>query len=244
MNPSIHILTGVAAGTVHPITRSVVRIGSDPAMDLVVPSSDVPPHALTLEYRDEVCQVHNRASVAFYLGGYSIEPGSHHPWLDTDMLELPGRIRLQLHHGDGTPISPAPAVASATKSTPPATGTRPASAKSSSPGVMIQIGVIIACVVGCVLLLARDSSKKSNRSANVPSFDSIVREAIETPSSETTYLTRQLQFAEAAMVRSNRRAARERYSQLRSRLISSSHRNNNELYQRMAAWVEYRLGQL
>jgi hypothetical protein len=277
MSAKILVQSGIAAGTSHWIERNVVRVGSDPGMDLTVPCDVLDKHALTLEYRDGVYRVHNRCTVQVYLGGRTVSPGHSDQWHDTDLLELPGLIQLALEvDGDPAPAPPplfSPALVSASldndgpdESVPASSQSQPSDAPDranasgapvgqptpSSSSTMLQVGVIVVCVLGCVLLLARDRMRRSADSAvSVPRFDVIVDQAREKSDSTTQSLLRHVQYAESAMIRGNTKAARQRYASVRSMLLANpdpaiieSQSTPDPLQQQMMQWVEYRLGQL
>ena len=52
MSAGIRVDSGVSAGTKYWIDRAVLRIGSDPQCDICLPSTELEPHAVTLEFRD------------------------------------------------------------------------------------------------------------------------------------------------------------------------------------------------
>ncbi len=283
MSAKILVQSGIAAGTSHWIERNVVRVGSDPGMDLTVPCDALDKHALTLEYRDGVYRVHNRCTVQVYLGGRTVSPGHSDQWHDTDLLELPGLIQLALEvDGDPAPAPPplfSPAMVSASmdndgRDTGPDVTARASSQSqpsgapdranasgapvgqpspsASSSSTMLQVGVIVVCVLGCVLLLARDRMRRSADSAvSVPRFEVIVDQAREKSDPITQSLLRHVQYAESAMIRGNTKVARQRYASVRSMLLTNpdpsaidSQSIPDPLQQQMMQWVEYRLGQL
>lgn len=278
MGARILVQSGIASGTTHWIERNVVRVGSDPGMDLTLPCDELDKHALTLEYRDGVYRVHNRCSVQVYLGGRTVAPGQSDQWYDTDLLELPGLVQLAMEVEDDPAPAPAPWVSPARSSAAVAeeavdmdasaaapTPDRPVSSgsqrrqdsprspqASSSSSTMLQVGVIVACVLGCVLLLARDRVRRSADSGvSVPKFEVIVDQALEQADPATQSLLRHVQYAESAMIRGNKKAARQRYALVRSILLSSHSASVDDqqaspdpLRQQMMRWVEYRLGQL
>jgi hypothetical protein len=280
MGARILVQSGIASGTTHWIERNVVRVGSDPGMDLTLPCDELDKHALTLEYRDGVYRVHNRCSAQVYLGGRTVASGQSDQWYDTDLLELPGLIQLAMEvEGDPAP-APAPLIpparssavvaeegriadasaGSPTAGQPVSSGSQsrqdsprpPQASSSSSFSTMLQVGVIVVCVLGCVLLLARDRMRRSADSGvSVPKFEVIVDQALEQADPATQSLLRHVQYAESAMIRGNKKAARQRYASVRSILLASRtpsvdvpQASPDPLHQQMMQWVEYRLGQL
>lgn len=280
MGARILVQSGIASGTTHWIERNVVRVGSDPGMDLTLPCDELDKHALTLEFRDGVYRIHNRCSAQVYLGGRTVAPGQSDQWYDTDLLELPGLIQLAMEvEGDPAP-APAPLISPARSSAavaeevvdvdasaagptpddqPLPSGSQhrrdlshPPQASTSSSSTLLQVAVIVACVLGCVLLLARDRVRRSADSAvSVPKFEVIVNQTLEQADPATQSLLRHVQYAESAMIRGNKKAARQRYASVRSLLLSShsaavddQQARPEPLQQQMMQWVEHRLGQL
>ena len=62
MSASVRIESGIAAGTNYWIDRPVLRMGSDPQCEISLPSAELSPHALTLEFRGGVYRAYNRSS--------------------------------------------------------------------------------------------------------------------------------------------------------------------------------------
>ena len=213
-------------------------------------------------------------------------PGQSDQWDDTDLLELPGLIQLAMEvDGDPAPAA-APLISQVHASvavaedagTVDANAATPSAGQAVSPGsqsrqgstrpsrdssasassTMLQVGVIVVCVLGCVLLLARDRMRRSTDSGgSVPKFEAIVDQALDQADPATQSLLRHVQYAESAMIRGNKKAARQRYASVRSTLLASRNRAANDsstrpdpqpssdpLQQQMMQWVEYRLGQL
>ena len=78
-----------------------------------------------------------------------------------------------------------------------------------------------------------------------PSFAAVVRNANETTSASE--LVQRLQYAEAAVVRGNRKSARTRFGKLRDDLIPLKEQfvaNERTAELAILDFVEYRLGQL
>src|SRR5688572_746458 len=96
MSASIRIESGIAAGTNYWIDRPVLRIGSDPQCEICLPTADLAPHALTLEFRTGTYRAYNRGATAIFLGRTSLQPGAAGVWNDGDVLTLPGDQRLAL----------------------------------------------------------------------------------------------------------------------------------------------------
>src|SRR6056297_1197182 len=199
MGARIYVQSGIASGTVHWIGRHVTRIGSDPAMDLTIPSERLAKHALTLEYREGTYRIHNRSSGPIYLGGRTVESGASDTWMDADLLELADSVRLAMEWDNDPAPSAKPAdraggaavigpesdaaerhdapVAVDKRSTRVASASAvPASGidRAKSSQTLTQIAVIVACVVGGILLLVRDQNAGSSQQVNLPSFAKIV----------------------------------------------------------------------
>src|SRR5262245_60944880 len=61
MPAKIVVKSGAAAKQVFPIEEELVRIGSDPTCELVLPDANLAPHAATLEFLDGNYIVYNRS---------------------------------------------------------------------------------------------------------------------------------------------------------------------------------------
>src|SRR4051794_10661836 len=156
MSATIRIESGIAAGTNYWIDRPVLRVGSDPGCEICLPTADLAPHALTLEFRGGVYRAYNRGSSPISLGATTLQPGASGVWDDGDMLLLGGGQQLVLAiDGDPRPsarpdegaddgYSDAPAIMTDDKS---ASGSA-AGAKKPSSKSTIQMAIIGICVVG------------------------------------------------------------------------------------------------
>lgn len=247
MTARICIHSGIASGTTFWIERPVVRIGSEPSSDLCIPSSEVSPHALTVEYREGQYRIHNRSQSDLYVGGRVIEPHASRQWRESDLLELAGGVQLALELDDDG--APAPkslhtlydsepndaqqvADAAATElSQSQHKVTRDASQgehaaltqQKAKRGILGPILVTCLCVTGCVLLLLREHNKShSDGTAGKLDFASVIHLA-QAPSSDVTdAVLHHLQWAEAAVLRGDRETARRRYRNARGILLADS----------------------
>ena len=108
MSASIRIESGIAAGTNYWIDRPVLRIGSDPQCDICLPTAELAPHALTLEFRGGNYRVYNRGTSPVTVGRSTLQAGANGLWNDGDSIVLPGNLQLRLAvDGDPRP-SPRP----------------------------------------------------------------------------------------------------------------------------------------
>tara|TARA_R110002049_G_scaffold4601_4_gene31974 strand:+ start:253570 stop:254370 length:801 start_codon:yes stop_codon:yes gene_type:complete len=266
MGARVLVQSGITSGSVHWIERKVVRIGSDPAMEITIPSDQVAPHALTLEYRDSGYHVHNRSPGMIHLGGSVIAQNASGRWADADLLEIAGSVQLALELDDDAAPSPRPAAGTRNDENvrQPIAAAQPthalaqaASVASSqvagaapkkSDSTITQIAVIIVCVVLGGLLLARDRMRKEGKATqDVPSFQQIVQQGLSDGALSDGSLLRQFQFAEAAVIRGHEEKARRHYSLVRSRLLyrqSAEPEDRQALQNDMLRYVEFRLGQL
>ena len=247
MSAKVTIQSGIAAGTSHRIERRVARVGSDPQSDVCLPTADVPGHALTLEFRDDGCRVYNRCRDSVYIGAQVVEPDQVVAWPDTDILQLGTDIELLLdfddepdepahfpHDIDESPEEPIPGE-EATSGSPP----------SSTAKTLAQLAVTVLCIVGCVLLLARDQQRKAPKEQG-PTFAELVTEAIETPTTSRE-LVQRIQYAEGLRLRGQRRAAMSAFEQLRDDLHPHRQQfatDDRQTELKLLALVESRLGEL
>ncbi len=241
MGARILVQSGVAAGTEMWIEQAVIRIGSDPAADLSLPSILLAPHAVTVEFRDNSYRVYNRSTGNIYLGGQALAAGRYDQWLDSDILELGDGIQLALEldddpspsrrgfddpyrqvqsdaQGDATDRPEGRFLAEAVDQDDKS---RPPHQRSSSGQTGLYLGVTLACVIGSVLLLARHNMKATDGAASntAPSFAQVIAEAQASDNVVDPRLVSELQYAEALVVRRASRQARERYQRLHEALL-------------------------
>lgn len=220
MSARITIQSGIAAGSYHDVYQRVARVGSDPGSDICLPSANIPGHALTLEFREEGCRVYNRCRNNVYVGAQVLEPDQVAPWPETDILELADDIELLL---DLAPETIVPAIDHddeivESQASTAAVGQPRATKASGSGRTLMQLGVTVACLVGCVLLLVRDQSRKEPRKSEI-SFGQVIADSLESDTPRS--LIQRLQYAEAQRVRLRHEAATSEFEQIRDDLLSA-----------------------
>src|SRR5687767_8123712 len=227
MPASIRVESGISAGTNFWIDRPVLRIGSDPQCEICLPSAELAPHALTLEFRDGNYRAYNRCAAAINVGRAAVQPGTNAIWSGDQTIQLPGDLRLVLTI-DGDPRPSArpearsddgfAAVDAAPQLLEPATAAESTAKKSSS--TMVQLAIIGLCILGMVAMLTMRGGEDATSAANRPSFDSIVRTTLASEKDDATRaLLPRLQYAQAALVRGNGQLARRHFLRLRDQLI-------------------------
>lgn len=256
MSASVRIDSGIAAGTSYWIDRPVLRIGSDPQCEICVPSADLAPHAVTLEFRGGTYRAYNRSSAPINLGRTLLQPGSSGTWEDGSALALPGGMQLTLaFDGDPRP-SPRPDARFADGIDEPevaidgtasgaATAEAAQKAKSKS---MLQMLIILVCVLatGGLLYLNNTGGFDTAPPANRPNFNSIVESSLKKGPNIRSIVER-LQYAQSFVVRGNLEQARLRYAELRDQLVSqidtmpADEKKDAEV---IRDFVEMQLGQL
>jgi hypothetical protein len=253
MPASIRVETGIAAGTNYWIDRPVLRVGSDPQCEICLPTAELDPHALTLEFRDGSYRVYNRGKLPVSVAGALVQPASSGPWRTDQAVLLPGDLRLVLTvDGDPRP-SPRPEPLPDDEfaefdrlATPVVDESPPEPPPKKASGTLLQLGVIGLCllVIGALLTRAPEEPSPVDR----PTFESIVADTLGQKGEPATraYLPR-LQYAQAAIVRGNLAAARARFARLRDQLVrqrESAPEADRKDLERMMSYVEYRLSQL
>lgn len=258
MSATIRVDTGISAGSRFWIDRPVLRVGSDPQCDVCLPSAELAPHALTLEFRDGNYRVYNRSASPVYVGSAIVESGTSAVWHDGETIQLPGELRVALDiDGDPRPAArpdgtrddgradaglPLAAEVAATDAA------AAASAKSSSKS-WLQLAVIGVCVVALVGLLTVKNGGEKAAAAGRPTFNQLVDESSKKDATHQAII-RRLQFAQAAIVRygtKNNKRARERFAKLRDALVSHVDAVKGEQkadVERVLSYVEYQLGRL
>ena len=236
MSARITIQSGIAAGTAHDVDRRVVRVGSDPQSDICLPSANIPAHALTLEFRDEGCRIYNRCRNNVYVGAHVVAPDEVAAWPETDILELDDEIELLLDlnpedepgvsmsYDEAFTEAPTPAAPESSKQT---------ENRANGAKTVIQLAVTVVCLIGCVLLLVRDQTRKEPQSSG-SSFEQVIDEAFAAEVSPA--LIKRLQHAEALRIRGRKDHADREFMRIRDDLVTvgptdSSHKGILELTQ-------------
>jgi hypothetical protein len=261
MPASIRVDSGISAGSSYWIERAVLRVGSDPQADICLPSADLAPHALTLEFHDGIYRVYNRSTSPVTVGSTIVQPGANAVWSADATIRLPGDLRIALEvdgdprptpradsrddegFGDGASTLPMGAAAADA-------ATDEAAAKKSK-GSLMQMAVIGVCVLAmaAMLLLKNAGGGESSAAADRPTFNELVTESNSKDPAHQA-IVRRLQFAQAAIVRfgyDGNKHAHERFSLLRDHLVShvdSLSGDAKKDAERVLSYVEYRLGQL
>jgi hypothetical protein len=170
MSARIQVTGGMAHAAEYRIQGEVVRIGSDPASEVVVP--EAPRHWLVLQFRDGEFLIHDRAKEPFLLGNRVVPAGS--PPIVWPARE-PVRVRnvaLHLYCDDGAAPGP---LSSAEKSELSAEEMLAPSAGEDRrrAGVSAgQVAILLACglLIGLMLLdLASSSAPRPQ-----PQFDELI----------------------------------------------------------------------
>jgi len=253
MSATILVQSGISAGTSYWIDRPVLRIGSDPQCEICLPTADLAPHALTLEFRDGAYRTYNRGSESLSVGGALLQPGANTVWRADQTAQLPGDTRLVLQiDGDPRPSprpdaridddypvdDPAALLAGA--------DTAEAAAKKSSNS-LVQMGIIGLCALGTVAFLMMGGGEETI-AQNRPTFEAIVTDSLAKDKDDPARLILpRLQYAQAALVRGHNDLARARFLKLRDQLvrqIESLPDDKRAGPDEMLDYVEYRLSQL
>lgn len=231
MYPRITIQSGISAGSTYRIERRVARIGSDPQSDVCLPTTDIPSHALTLEFRDESCLVYNRCRSQVVIGAQIVAPEQSAVWPETDILQLDGGIELLLDFDD-EPVTPSmidydvDEAVEADDSDRGESGDLPvATAAKNSSKTVVQLAVTALCIVGCVLLLLRDQNRSK------PTVQISLQEVVDANVGDSTQnhqLVQRVQFAESQRVRGRAKAATKEFQFIRDDLVGSQAESGGE----------------
>jgi hypothetical protein len=254
MAASIRVDSGISAGTKYWIDRAVLRIGSDPQCDISLPSTELEPHALTLEFREGTYRVYNRCASPLNIGAAVVGTGANAVWRADETIQLSGDLRISLEI-DGDP-RPAPrpearvddSFADDLQSLPldGATAEAAAVAAKKSMGSLVQMAIIGVCVLAMAGLLLMKKGGGETVAKDRPTFNDIVQASLSKDEPHRD-IVRRLQYAQAALVRGNRELARERFLKLRDQLVSHVDSLDSKAQadaKSVLSYVEYRLGQL
>ncbi|HEX4412734.1 MAG TPA: hypothetical protein VH107_03840 [Lacipirellulaceae bacterium] len=258
MPATIRIESGIAAGTNYWIDRPVLRVGSDPGCEICLPTADLAPHALTLEFRGGIYRAYNRGASPIRVGATTLPAGGSGVWNDGDTVALGGGQQLVLAiDGDPRPTpqpdagandgySDAPAIM-ADESNGAALSTGAAAAKKSSSSSTMQLAIIGLCVVGIggLLLLNQIGGLDAAPAANRPTFTQIVTDSLKKDDVIRTFVQK-LQVAESFIVRGNPELAKTDFANFRDQImrrtdsLSEADRKDADAIRQYA---EFRLGQ-
>jgi hypothetical protein len=256
MSASIRIESGIAAGTNYWIDRPVLRVGSDPQCEICLPTADLAPHALTLEFRGGTYRAYNRGTSPIRLDATTLQPGAAGVWDDGDMLMLPGDVRMVLaFDGDPRPC-PRPETPmddgfddeQAAPTGAPAVAASSETASKAKSKSLLQMAVIGLCVLGtgALLLISRSGGFEAAPAPNRPTFNAIVVSSL-TKGDNIRMLVQKLQFAQSFIVRGHDDYAKICFADLRDQLIRQmdslppADRKDAEV---IRDYVEMQLGQL
>jgi len=252
MSATIRIESGISAGTSYWIDRPVLRIGSDPQCEICLPSAELAPHALTVEYRGGTYRVYNRGTGALSIDHATVQPGGASAWNDGETAHLPGDLRLVLEvDGDPRP-SPRPETRAddgfptdASDTSSDGVGTAAAATgKKSSSNSLVQLAIIGICILaGAGFLLMPKGTETPF--VNRPTFESIVDSGLKKDDNVRS-LVHQLQFAQAALVRGHNELAALLFVQLRDQLVrqqDSLPEPDRADARNMLDYVQFRLSQ-
>jgi hypothetical protein len=254
MSASVRIDSGIAAGTNYWIDRPVLRVGSDPQCEICLPSADLAPHALTVEFRGGAYRAYNRGAAPVSVGSTLLQPGAAGNWDEGDAVSLPGGLRLVLSFdGDPRPCPRPEAVlddgfdVEVAAAAPAATAATTEAAKKAKSKSLMQIAVIGLCLAatGGLLLLMNSGSPEPPAETVMP-FDTIVQLSLAKDENIRT-IVQKLQYAQSFLVRGDRARAKLHFSNLRDQLlrqIDSLPEKDKKAGEVIKRYVERQLGQL
>lgn len=252
MSASVRIESGIAAGTSYWIDRPVLRVGSDPNCEISLPSADLAPHALTLEFRSGVYRGYNRGADPVSLGSTTLQPGAAAVWNDGDTLTLPGNVRLVLAI-DGDP-RPCPRPDARTEDgfeddrvddSAATAAQTPEAVKQAKSKSLMQLAVIGLCIVGMGGLLLLNNSSSEATPENRASFDDIVKASLK-QGGDAKIRVQKLQYAVAFLVRGDTETARTQFAALRDQLVREKNswpEAERKVAQDILDYVESKLGE-
>ncbi|OAI46997.1 hypothetical protein AYO44_10335 [Planctomycetaceae bacterium SCGC AG-212-F19] len=155
MGAVITVLSGAAAQREFRVEAEVLRIGSDPACDIVLPDAGLAGHVATLESRDGGYVVYNRGGGVLRLDNVVLPARSFKPWQAGQTLKVSEAVALKLDIRAEAPAARRAAVAPASgNSVVGSAKETAASAPAPSPAKRMQQYVILGVigVVGVIVL--------------------------------------------------------------------------------------------
>lgn len=103
MPAKIVVKSGAAAKTSFPIEEDLLRIGSDPSCDFVLPDAGLAPHIATVELLDGNFIVYNRSENILRLNNIPIQVRGSRQWNAGQELYITDQVILRLEVEEGPP---------------------------------------------------------------------------------------------------------------------------------------------
>ena len=149
----ITVLSGSAAQREFSIEQDVLRIGGDPACEIALPDAGVPPHAATLEQRDDGYVIYNRGGGVLRLESRVIAARGFAPWTSGQTLHVTEAVALRLEVREKAPAArPAPPSGDAGKRPAPAAKTGAPSTNGKRLQQAALLGVVAALILAVVFM--------------------------------------------------------------------------------------------
>lgn len=223
MANQIKIESGLTAGTSYCVTKRVTRIGSGTQADICLPSSEVPAHAITLEYRNDAYRVYNRTNRPLVVGDNHVDPGDATDWLDGESVSLPDGTRMTLHlnvesedsdpenheASDGVEVDEIDVEDLAT------VGTNK-SRRRLDPAVLKQLLVLVGCIATVAFFVGDFGGSSTVQNSR---FEQIMEAGLENKTTSRSLL-QELRYAEAALVRKDAGMAKYLFTSMHSELVA------------------------
>ena len=227
MPNQIKIESGLTAGTCYWMNKNVTRIGSGTNADICLPSSEIPAHAMTLEYRNDLYRVYNRTKRSLVVGNADVAPGEAADWLDGETIALPDGTNMTLHLDVEYEDSDEPMLENAdadevdeidVDDLGAVESTR--SSRRLDPAIVKQLLVLAGCIGAMLFFLGNIDG-----TSTVPSsqFDQIIEAGLQDEKTSRPLL-QELRFAEAALVRKDTELADYLFRSMHTKLVSQKSR--------------------
>lgn len=238
MAARLQISGGQAHGTEHWIEEDVLRIGSSPASDFVVP--EAASHGVTLQFRQNQYWIYNRSSESVYLNGRPVTGERPTTWKEDQVLELTGDVSLQLRVDQQPAPSAAPSEWMPVDEPPEVAEDEVVEEQKTS---LTQLLVIGACGVVIALMLM-DIAVSPEKASIQQKFEGIVQTLAQVDSA-TPWVRVVLQEARYYERRGDFKLAMERYGHIRDTLLTRRAKSElDEIDQQVYALVKERINEI
>lgn len=263
MPARITMLRGVSAGSIHEIQANFQRIGSDLSCDICLPSSDIPPLAVLLEYVESIrkYRVHCRAQDAVYYQGRLMNPGEKRDWDPGQEISIGTVVTLGLEtDADPRPVRPesnrverqrdlADQLAASAETAPRRETREPTDVAAKDGTQLLKLLVIIVCLAACPVILFHEhifpkASPPAPRSMKYNDIVQLLKD--ESGTAETALYLDILRQAHREEVRS-RAAAKKHYLILRKKVmddIESNEGKANDTQKELLRYINVSLSRL
>lgn len=241
MSATLRLIDPQTGTREHWVEKPYLNIGSAPSSDVRIDDPAIPALAASLRFRGGEYLLFNQTAGSITLDGDEVLAGKSYPVPAGGRIRFPNGAEIELViTGDPAPTRkpverpvstreerPAAADVPAEGEDAAATDGKPAGKKGSNTAVL-QVGVIVVCVIGCIAILMMNNAPEATAEPGVDLLTAIVEAGDAPPDPKATApvtpemrrlrraLVRQVQSAEFSSRTGDGDAAFAKYSRLKN----------------------------